>query len=113
MKKASAEARNKNFILAIELTKKALSKIEQSNLLYCHASYTKVIPSIRDAFKKGMSHRCTQIQEVRSDQCIARIYDKLRLTAKREKIMRMKFVLSKNMISTKISGKNYNLGLKS
>lgn len=106
MKNASAEAKNKNFILAIEITKKALSKIKQSNLLYSHASYTKVIPyyqkaglysevekycldelipSIREAFKKGMSHRCTEIQEVHFYQSIARIYDKLRLTAKREK----------------------------
>lgn len=106
MKKSSAEAKKKNFILAIEFSKKALRKIEQSNLLYSHASYTKVIPyyqkaglysevekycldelvpSIREALKKGMSQRCTEVQEVHFYQYIARIYDKLRLTAKREK----------------------------
>ncbi|MCC4860690.1 hypothetical protein [Vibrio splendidus] len=83
IKKASAEDKKNNFILAIELTKKALSKIEQSNLLYSNASYTKVIPyyqkaglysevekycldelvpSIREALKKGMSQRCTETQ---------------------------------------------------
>jgi len=83
-----------------------LGKIKQSNLLYGYASYTKIIPyyqkaglyndvekycldelmpSIREAFKKVMVQRCTEIQEVYFYQYIARIYDKLRLTAKREK----------------------------
>lgn len=107
MKKASVEAKNKNFTLAIEIVKQALNKIKQSNLLYSHANYTKIIPyfqkaglysevekfcleelipSIRDAFKKGMAQRCCEIQEVHFYQYIARVYDKLRLVAKREKL---------------------------
>ena len=106
MKEATAAAKSKNYTRAVKLVEAALSKIQKSNLLYSHASYTKIIPyyqkaglysevesyclnylvpSIRAAFKKGMSQRCKEIQAVHFYQNIAKIYDKLRLAAKREK----------------------------
>ncbi|MNR13460.1 hypothetical protein D3C85_1298670 [compost metagenome] len=105
MKKATAETKEGNYVLAIELVKKSLNKIKKSNLLYSHSSYTKIIPyyqkaglysevekfcldelvpSIRVAFQNGMSQRCQEIQEVHFYQYISKIYDKLRLAAKRE-----------------------------
>jgi len=105
MKEASAKAREKCFSEAIAYVKESLYKTKESKLLYDTASYTKIIPYfqkagkyceaeqfcidvliplIRDAIKKGMSQRTSEIQEVHFFQYIAKLYDKLRLVAKRE-----------------------------
>jgi hypothetical protein len=106
MKEATAEAKNKNFNQAILIIKEALSKIKKSKLLYSHGSYTKIIPyyqkagsyakvekyciehlipDVTKAIKKGMKHRCVEIQDVYVHLYIEQIYDKLRLSAKRER----------------------------
>lgn len=106
MKDATAETKEGNFIQAIAVVREALSKIKQSNLLYGHGFYTKIIPyyqkaglysevesfclnelvpDIREAVQRGMGHRCIEIQEIHFYQYIAMVYDKLRLVAKREK----------------------------
>lgn len=105
MKEASAKVREKSFTEAILLVKEGLDKTKDSSLLYSHASYTKVIPYfqkagryseaepfcvdiliplIRVAIKKGMNQRCAETQEVHFFQYIAKLYDKLKLIAKRE-----------------------------
>ena len=105
MRKATAEAKNQNFKQAIFITQEALHKIKKSKLLYSHSSYTKIIsyyqkagfysklekyciehliPDVTKAVKKGMNHRCVEIQNIYVHLYIEQIYDKLRLAAKRE-----------------------------
>lgn len=106
MKVSTVEAKNGNYVQAVGVAKKALNKIKESNLLYGHSSYTKIIPyyqkaglysevekfclnelvpDIRLAFQRGMSQKCVEIQDVHFYQCVSKIYDKLRLSVKREK----------------------------
>ncbi len=105
-KQATIEAKNKSFVEAIDVMKVALEKVKKSELLYSDSTYIKVIPyfqkaglyteveefclnelipSIRTAFHKGMPQRCIETREVHFFQYVSKVYDKLRLAAKREK----------------------------
>jgi DNA-binding transcriptional regulator YhcF (GntR family) len=105
-KKATIESKAGNHVLAVEIMKNAINEMKQSGLIYSHSSYTQIIPYyqkaglylevekfcldelvplIRNALKNGMNQRCDEIREVHFYQYISKVYDKLRLAAKREK----------------------------
>lgn len=104
IKRASAEAKSRDFVAAIEILKKAYQQTQYSELFYA-SGFTKIIPYfqkagrydevetfcvtelvplVRSEVKRVFSRKVPTMQEWFFFINIAPIYDKLRLCAQRE-----------------------------